>query len=194
MAFIVTTGNVCKGFISTSTIWTLIRNFGMGFSSRKPGKHPICAIEVRDMLCNPYPERLREPLHDFIHPFPVDQREIVCVNNPPQMEKLLRNLFPPQVRYLSFGGAGNVLSTDGNYHALGREEILDKCLCCESCHQIGRSKFIGPDIYPLEQSKLISPEVLVQMTMNMNRGTPYSGLRYQLFKIPKHIQLSLFLK
>jgi hypothetical protein len=146
------------------------------------------------MLCNPYPERLWEPLHDFIHPFPIDQWEIVCVHNPPPMEKLLCNLFPPQVCYLSFGGAGNALCTDGNCQALGREEILDKSLCLKSRHKSGRSEFIGPDIYPLEQGKLILPEVLVHMTVNMNHGTPYPGFRYQLFKIPKHIQLCLFLK
>jgi hypothetical protein len=88
LALVATIGNVCSGFSSTFAIQTLICNFGMGFSSWKPGKHPIRAIEVRDMLCNPYPERLGEPPHDFIHPFPVDQREIVCVHNPPPMEEL----------------------------------------------------------------------------------------------------------
>jgi hypothetical protein len=125
---------MCSGFINTSAIW-IIRNLGTGFSSWKPGKHPIRAIEVGYMLCNPYLEWLREPPHDFIRPFPVDQREIVRVHNPPPMEQLLRNLFPPQVSYLSFGGAGNALSTNRNYHTLGGEEILDEYLCRESRHQ-----------------------------------------------------------
>jgi hypothetical protein len=140
------------------------------------------------MLCNPYPEQLREPPHDFIHPFPVDQQEIVPVHNPPLMEQLLRNLFPPQVRYLRFGGAGNALSTDRNHHTLGGEEILDEYLCRKSCHQSKKSEFVGPDIYPLEWS------MFVHMAMNMNHGATNSGFQYQLFKVPKHIRLCLFLE
>ena len=147
----------------------------MGFSSWKPGQHPIHAIEVRDMLCNLYPKCLGEPPYDFIHPFPVDQREIIRVHNPLPMEKLLRNLFPPQVRYRIFGGASNALSTNGNCHDLGREEILEKVLCRESRHKSGQSEFVGLDIYPLERGKLILPEVLVHMAMNMDHGTPYPG-------------------
>ena len=70
---------------------------------------------------------------------------------------------------------------------LGREEILEKVLCCESRHKSRQSEFIGPDIYPLERGKLILPEVLVHMAMNMDHGTLYLGFRYQLFKILEDI-------
>ncbi len=70
--FIPTPRNVLCGFVKASTIWASVLDLLPRLASREVGQHPVCAVKVRDVLCDPYPKHLREGLHDLVHALPVD--------------------------------------------------------------------------------------------------------------------------
>ncbi len=71
-AFIPTPRNVLHEFIKASTIRASAFDLLPHFASREAGQHPVCAVKVRDVLCDPYPTHLREGPHDLVHALPVD--------------------------------------------------------------------------------------------------------------------------